>query len=141
MYQRALQDYEKAVGVDNVTTYSPALNKIGNLGSFFEREGDIAKARTMYSKAFIGNEIVFGPDHRRSQYWRDKASALDIVIKNMALIGVGSLWTRKPHQNQNVKGGSENLASDKLVTVWLYYNSTWYKFMFSGYLFMMQMIE
>ena len=66
MYQRALQGYEKAVGVDNVTTYPPALNTIENLGSLFERQGDIAKARTMYSKAFIRNKIVFGPDHPRS---------------------------------------------------------------------------
>jgi hypothetical protein len=80
MYQRALQGYEKAVGVDNVTTYPPALNTVENLGSLFERHGDIAKARTMYSKAFIGNKIVFGPDHPRSQSLRDKVDALDVVF-------------------------------------------------------------
>ena len=84
MYQRALQGYEKAVGEDNVTTYPPALNTVENPGSLFESQGDIAKARTMYSNAFIGNEIPFGPDHPRSRSLRDKVSALDVVIKNKA---------------------------------------------------------
>jgi hypothetical protein len=42
----------------------------------------------MYLKAFIGNKIVFGPDHPRSQSLWDKVNALDVVIKNKALIGV-----------------------------------------------------
>ena len=63
MYQRALQGYENAVGVDNATTYPPALNTISNLGPLFERQADIAKARTMYSKALSGYKKVFGPDH------------------------------------------------------------------------------
>jgi hypothetical protein len=42
----------------------------------------------MYSKAFIGNKIVFGPEYPRSQSLRDKVDALDVVIKNKALIGV-----------------------------------------------------
>jgi hypothetical protein len=41
----------------------------------------------MYSEAFIGNEIVLGPDHPRSQSLRDKVSALDVATKNKALIG------------------------------------------------------
>jgi hypothetical protein len=78
MYQRALRGYEKAVGKDNISTYPPALNTIGNLGSLFERQGDIANARSMYSKAFIGNKIVFGPRYPRSQSLRDKVDALDV---------------------------------------------------------------
>jgi hypothetical protein len=88
MYQRALQGYKKAVGIDNVTTYPPALNTVENLGSLFERQGDITEARTMYSKAFIRNEIVFKPDHLRCRSLRDKVGALDIMIKNKALIRV-----------------------------------------------------
>jgi hypothetical protein len=42
----------------------------------------------MYSKALIGNEMAFGPNYPRSQSLRDKASALNIAIKNKALIGV-----------------------------------------------------
>ncbi|KAH9203501.1 P-loop containing nucleoside triphosphate hydrolase protein, partial [Leptodontidium sp. 2 PMI_412] len=63
MYQRALQGYEKAIGLDNITTYVPALNTISNLGLLFERQADLAKARTMFSKALRGYEQVFGPDH------------------------------------------------------------------------------
>jgi len=88
MYQRVLQGYEKAVGVDNATTYPLELNTIPNFGSLFERQGDIAKARTMYIKAFIGHKIVFWPDHRRSQSSQDKVAALDAVIKNKAFVGL-----------------------------------------------------
>ena len=53
MYHRALQRYEKALGVDNAMTYIPALNAIWGLGSLFKRQADLAKARIMHSKALI----------------------------------------------------------------------------------------
>jgi hypothetical protein len=80
MYQRALQGREKALGADNVTTYIPALNTIWGLGSLFERQADLAKAKIMYSKALAGYEKVVGPDDPRSQ------SLQDIVTENKALI-------------------------------------------------------
>ena len=88
MYQRALQGYEKALSADNVTTYIPALNTIWGLGSLFERQADLAKARIMYSKALVGYEKVGGPDHPRSRSLRDNLRALDTVTENKALIDV-----------------------------------------------------
>jgi hypothetical protein len=85
MYQRALQGYEKARGTDNTSTYIPALNTIWALGSLFERQTDLAKARIMYSKALVGYEKVVGPDHPRSQSLRDNLQALDTVTENGAL--------------------------------------------------------
>ena len=55
MYQRALQGYENTISID---TNVPALNTISTLGLLFEHQANIAKARTIYSKAFIGNKIL-----------------------------------------------------------------------------------
>src|SRR5271170_1847115 len=77
MYQRVLQGYQKALSVDNVTTYIPALNTIWAFGSLFERQADLAKARIMYSKALVGYDKVVGPDHPRSQSLQDNIRALD----------------------------------------------------------------
>jgi hypothetical protein len=68
-----------------MTTYPPALNTVENLGSLFESHGNIANSRTMYSKPFTGNTIVFGPGHSRSRSLPDKVRALDVVIKGKAL--------------------------------------------------------
>lgn len=40
--------YEKALGVENITTFIPALNTLWGLGSLFEHQADYAKARIMY---------------------------------------------------------------------------------------------
>ena len=65
MYQRALQGYEKALGVENITTFIPAFNTLCGLGSLFELQADCAKAIIIYSKALIGYKKVVGPDHPR----------------------------------------------------------------------------
>jgi hypothetical protein len=67
MYQRALQGYDKAIGLDNITTYILALNTILNLGILFERQADLAKARTMFSKVLCRYEKVFGLDYAKSE--------------------------------------------------------------------------
>jgi tetratricopeptide (TPR) repeat protein len=88
MYQRALQGYEKAWGLDNITTYVPALNTILNLGLLFERQADLAKARTMFSKALRGYKQVFGPDYTKSETLRDHLCALDAGVENEASIEI-----------------------------------------------------
>jgi hypothetical protein len=79
MFQRALQGYEKALGVENITTYILALNTIWNLGSLFEEGTDLAKARIMYSKALAGYEKVMGPNHPESHSLRESLQALDTL--------------------------------------------------------------
>jgi len=91
MYQRALQGYKKILDSDKIIIYIPALNTIWNLGSFFESQADITKARTMYSKALIRYEKVFGPDHLESRTMQDKLSALDVVIESRTLVEVKDL--------------------------------------------------
>jgi calcineurin-like phosphoesterase family protein len=76
MYQR-VQGYEKALGVENITTYIPALNTIWNFGLLFEEENDLVKARVMYSKALTGYEKVVGPNHPKSHSIRERLRALD----------------------------------------------------------------
>jgi Tfp pilus assembly protein PilF len=88
MYQRALQGFEKAIGPDNIITYVPALDTSLNLGVLFERQADLAKARTMFSKALRGYKLVFGPEHAKSKTLRDKLYALDDVVANKALVEI-----------------------------------------------------
>ncbi len=88
MYQRALQGYEKAIGPDNITTYIPALNTILNLGILFERQADLAKARTMFLKVLRGYEKVFGLNHAKSKTLRGKLYALDAVLENKATVEI-----------------------------------------------------
>ncbi len=91
MYQRALQGYEKALGINSAATYIPALRTISNLGSLFERQADLAKARIMYSKALVGFEKVVGPNHPMSQRLQRKFRALDTVAENRTLVDVREL--------------------------------------------------
>jgi Tetratricopeptide repeat len=77
MYQRALQGYERSLGAKNITTYILALNTIWNLGSLYEDEIDLAKARIMYLKALARYKKVFGPNHPKSYSLRDSVRALD----------------------------------------------------------------
>jgi hypothetical protein len=83
-----------ALGADNATTYILALNTIWALGSLFERQADLAKARVMYSKALVGYENIVGPNHPRSQSLRDRLCALDPVTENRA-----STDLREPENN------------------------------------------
>jgi hypothetical protein len=82
MYMRALQGYEKALGPDNITTYTPALNTLWGLGSLLTRQADFGQARIMYSKALAGYEKVVGPDHPKCQSLRENLQDLDAEIHN-----------------------------------------------------------
>jgi hypothetical protein len=42
----------------------------------------------MYSKALCGFEQVFGPEHAKSETFRDKICALDGVVENEALVEI-----------------------------------------------------
>ncbi|KAG4429852.1 hypothetical protein IFR05_014663 [Cadophora sp. M221] len=89
MYQRALEGYEKAIGPSFISTYVPALNTTFNLGLFYERQADIAIARTMFSRALRGYEQVFGLDHAESETARNKLCALNVMLRNQALVETG----------------------------------------------------
>ena len=82
MYQRALQGYEKALGMDNIETYIPALRTLWCRGSLSESQARLVEARIMYSKALVGYEKVVGPDHPWTRYVRDKLCALDTLMEN-----------------------------------------------------------
>ena len=79
MYQRALQGYEKVIGVENIMTYILALNTILNLGLFFAKENNLVKARIMYSKALAGYEKVFGLNHPKCHSLQERIQALDTL--------------------------------------------------------------
>ena len=61
MYRRALQGYEKALGLENVTRYRPALDTMWNLGDLFAAQGRLDEAKEMYSRARAGFQTLLGP--------------------------------------------------------------------------------
>src|SRR5882762_3106156 len=67
MYQRALQGYEKALGLENVTTYRPALNTMWNLGDLFAAQGHLDETKQMYSRARTGFQAILGPSSDECQ--------------------------------------------------------------------------
>ncbi|KFY31765.1 hypothetical protein V493_00847 [Pseudogymnoascus sp. VKM F-4281 (FW-2241)] len=94
MHQRALQGYEKALGTDNISTYTPALNTLWAFASLYEKQGDLPKARIMYVKALLGYEKVVGPDHPTSQSLREILQGLDSGTEKEAVKGI-----KKPVSN------------------------------------------
>jgi len=109
MYQHALQGYENAAGINNTSTFIPALNTIWDLGSLFEHQADIAKARTMYLKIPIEYEKIFGPNHSKSQNLRDKLHALDVMIENKALVKIED-------PVNNPQGGPSHLGAGETIS-------------------------
>jgi hypothetical protein len=77
MYQRALQGYEKAVGLENVARYQPALMTISNLGSLFAALGHLAEAKEMYTRACTGYRAFLGPSSDQCQRLESDIASLD----------------------------------------------------------------
>ncbi|KAH8589507.1 hypothetical protein B0O99DRAFT_636659 [Bisporella sp. PMI_857] len=121
MYDRALRGYEKALGVNNITTYIPALNTFWALASLFERQADFTNAKIMYSKALAGYEKVVAPNHPSCQSLRGTLQALHIVAEKEAIKGINksvnnsyretsSLDTEKSPPNHNAISYPESLG-------------------------------
>ena len=58
-YERALEIYEKLHG----HKHPSVATVLGNLGNFWERNGDKAKANSLYQEALAIQEEIHGPDH------------------------------------------------------------------------------
>ena len=59
MYIRALQGYEKVMGLEHTLT----LNTVNNLGTLYRKQGKMVEAEQMYIRALQGYEKVWGPEH------------------------------------------------------------------------------
>jgi len=77
MYQRALQGYEKALGLENIARHRPALNTIWNLGELSAAQGYLDKAKEMYSRAFTGFQALLGSSSNECQLIERKIASLD----------------------------------------------------------------
>ena len=77
MYQRALRGYEKALGLENVARYRPALNTIWSLGDLFAAQGHLDKAKEMYSRAFTGFQALLGSSSNECQLIERSIASLD----------------------------------------------------------------
>jgi tetratricopeptide (TPR) repeat protein len=63
MYQRALQDYEKTLGVDLSKTYMPALNTCDKLVRLRALRDRLEEAVKLLQRALIVFQNVLGPSH------------------------------------------------------------------------------
>ncbi|KAN0078814.1 hypothetical protein V8E54_005327 [Elaphomyces granulatus] len=59
MYQRALQEKEKAWGPDHTST----LDTVNDLGALYVDQGKLDEAEKMFQRALQGYEKAWGPDH------------------------------------------------------------------------------
>ncbi|KAF2798616.1 hypothetical protein K505DRAFT_200095, partial [Melanomma pulvis-pyrius CBS 109.77] len=59
MYQRALEEKEKALGWDHTST----LDIVNNLGSLYAPQGKLDDAAKTYQQALQGYEKAVGRDH------------------------------------------------------------------------------
>ncbi|OOQ89501.1 hypothetical protein PEBR_07984 [Penicillium brasilianum] len=59
MYQCAVVDYEKDLGLDHTST----LNTVNNIGNLYYDLGKLREAEEMYQRALAGYEKDLGPDH------------------------------------------------------------------------------
>ncbi|OXV10176.1 hypothetical protein Egran_02063 [Elaphomyces granulatus] len=73
----ALQGYEKALGLENVARYRPALSTMGGLGDLFATQGHLDEAKEMYSRACTGFRAALGPSSTQCQYLERRIASLD----------------------------------------------------------------
>ncbi|KAF2473124.1 uncharacterized protein BDR25DRAFT_218886, partial [Lindgomyces ingoldianus] len=59
MYVRALEGYEKALGVE----HTPTLGTVNNLGNLYNSQGKLDDAKKMYVWALEGYEEALGAEH------------------------------------------------------------------------------
>jgi tetratricopeptide (TPR) repeat protein len=62
MYERALQGYEKVLGLEHTSI----LETINNLGNIYMGQGKLGEAKEMYEQALQGYENILGPEHTLS---------------------------------------------------------------------------
>jgi hypothetical protein len=82
VYQRAVQGYKKALGVDHTTINILAINTLWTFGSIFECQNELANPGIMCLETPVGYKLIVGPDHPRSASLRDKLRVLDIRFDN-----------------------------------------------------------
>ncbi|KAN0070367.1 TPR-like protein [Elaphomyces granulatus] len=87
MYQRALQGYEEALGLETVARYRPALNTMRNLGNLFATQGRLDEAKEMYSRACAGFRAVLGPSCNKCQALERSMILLSFLINRNNSIG------------------------------------------------------
>lgn len=63
MYQRVLEGYEKALGLDHTST----LDTVNNLGLLYKNQGKLKEAEEMLSQALVGFQTLLGPSDQKCE--------------------------------------------------------------------------
>ncbi|KAH8742269.1 hypothetical protein F5883DRAFT_269068 [Diaporthe sp. PMI_573] len=77
MYKRALDGYEKALGLTQANRYLPALNTLQSLADLYIQLNRAHIARPLYTRCQAGLAVVFSPQHSRYQEISQKLATLD----------------------------------------------------------------
>jgi hypothetical protein len=85
MYDRALQGYEDALGLQLVPSYLPALHNICVFGDLLLQTGRKDTAKVMYDRALSGYTIVQGPSSKRCEQLKDRLQALQITSAKLEM--------------------------------------------------------
>jgi tetratricopeptide (TPR) repeat protein len=72
MYERALEGYGKALGLEQYST----LATVHNLGTVYKGQSKLDKAKAMYQRALDGKEKSLGPDHPSTLETAEKLGTL-----------------------------------------------------------------
>jgi tetratricopeptide (TPR) repeat protein len=89
MYRRALQGYEKALSLEIIRGYRPALNTMWSMGDLFAAQGHLDKAKEMYSRAYTGLQVILGPSSDVCQTISRSIASLDSMqgtIRDISLV-------------------------------------------------------
>ncbi|TGO17914.1 hypothetical protein BPAE_0404g00050 [Botrytis paeoniae] len=79
MYCQALEGYEKALGLELVSSYLPALYTIFAFGDLFSQTDRKDMTKAMYIRALSEYTTVQGPSSKWSRQTKDRLQALRVV--------------------------------------------------------------
>jgi tetratricopeptide (TPR) repeat protein len=79
MYDRALQGYEDALGLELASSYLPVLNTMFVFGDLFSQTGRKDMAKAIYNRALSGYTTVQGPSSDRCRQLEDRLQALQVA--------------------------------------------------------------
>jgi tetratricopeptide (TPR) repeat protein len=101
MYQRALQGYEKAWGLEHTST----LNTVNNLGILYKNLGRLDEAETMYQRALQGFGKAWGLEHTSTL---DTVNNLGVLYEDLGRLDEAEKMYQRALQGYEKRLGYEH---------------------------------
>ncbi|KAH8728360.1 hypothetical protein GQ44DRAFT_824189 [Phaeosphaeriaceae sp. PMI808] len=104
MYQQALQGYEKAWGLEHIST----LNTVNDLGNLYADLGRLDEAEKMYQRALQGCEKAWGPEHTSTL---NTINNLGSLYKNLGRLNEAEKMYQRALQGKEKAWGLEHTST------------------------------